>query len=166
MQGSRQLACHPKQLLSWHPFPKSMAAARSCGPCFLEGQEGRSCFTLRSYPQTLLTRIRWQIAISEDKSLPPSVLSLIYPQFSASHWSLTHFSQTFWFYFCLIATLTKTSFHPSFSFPPPIFLVPNYHRWKRNTRQCATAKLNLLSCPSKAQAAWGRAAEIGLPHEN
>lgn len=33
----------------------------------------------------------------------------------------------------------------------PIFLVPIYHRWKRNTRQGDTAKLNLLSSPSKGR---------------
>lgn len=85
-----------------------------------------------------------------------SVLSVIYPQFSASHWSLPCFPYTFWFCFCLIVILTKTSFHPAFSSTPQFHFSSSHLSQVEEKHQCDTVKLNLLSSPSKGQAAQGR----------
>lgn len=95
-----------------------------------------------------------------------SVLSVVYPQFSASHWSLPCFPYTFWFCFCLIVILTKTSFHPAFSSTPQFHFSSSHLSQVEEKHQCDTVKLNLLSFPSKGQAAQGKAAHTGHTREN
>lgn len=74
--------------------------------------------------------------------LLPSVLSLIYPQFSASHSGLPQFPYTFWFlpYY----HIDKDILPSLFLFPPTIFLVPTYHRWKRNTNAILSSSTYLV----------------------
>lgn len=74
--------------------------------------------------------------------LLPSVLSLIYPQFSASHSGLPQFPYTFWFlpYY----HIDKDILPSLFLFPPTIFLVPIYHRWKRNTNAILSSSTYLV----------------------
>lgn len=146
---SRWLACHLKQLFSWPLFPVSKRAAMYHWP-FPEGPGREDPFTLRSYPQTLLTRIRWQFAIPEGAaawtSPYRSQISLwctnnsVHSQSQKSHAFPIHFLIFFSLYFHWhIAKVILPSLFLFFS----TFLVPIGHRWKRNARQRDAAKLNL-----------------------
>lgn len=138
------------EIMEW-PRSRVETHHHSSWPCFLKGQEGRTHFTLLSYAQALLTRIRWQVAIPEGCG---GWTNPYRPQFclwSADNFPLSqslkshpfpiHFLIFFLFSsYCPIAKVILPSLFLFFS----IFLVPICHRWKRNTRQCDIANLNLV----------------------
>lgn len=73
----------------------------------------------------------------------PSVLCLIYPQFSASHSGLPQFPYTFWFLsYCHI---DKDIFPSHFLFPH--YFSSSHLSQVEEKHQCDTVKLNLLSSP-------------------
>lgn len=126
-------------------FPWVWQQQGYCWLCFPKGQEGRTRFTLWSYPQTLLTRIRWQIAISEDNSLHPQ-FCLWSTHNSQPVTEVSHVSHTLSdFVFVLLSYWQR---HPSIllSLPLPnsIFLVPIYHKWKRNTNVILSSSTYLV----------------------
>lgn len=140
---------------------------RSSWPCFLKGQEGRTHFTLLSYAQALLTRIRWQVAIPEGCG---GWTNPCHPRFrlcSADNFPLSQSLKShtvpirflIFFLFSSYCPIAKVILPPLFLFFS-IFLVPICHRWKRNTRQCNIAKLNLVH-QAKGRAASGKATHTG-----
>lgn len=150
----RRLACHLQQLLSWHLFPVSMGAectighvswrARKGGPISLSSHIPRHYWqgSGGTLPSLKVVLGGWIPTTLGSVSDPPTV------PFSASHWSLTHFPNIFWFslYFFSYCHIAKVILPFLFL---SVFLVPICHRWKRNTNVILPTQ---LSSPSNGWA--------------